>query len=102
MVTNKVVPAVLEVVGEEAIWEDDNAVIHRTAAAMEACGVFERIEPRMIAAKMADIWPIEQVIYNSYNLYHYFKVFLLDLGHIEAQSEEAWTKDQRGAQTGNH
>ena len=65
--TNKVAPAVLEVVGEEAIWEDDNAVIHRTAAAMEACGVFERIEPKMIAAKMADIWPIEQVIYNSYN-----------------------------------
>ena len=55
-------------VGEEAIWEDDNAVIHRTAAAMEACGVFERIEPRMIAAKMADIWPIEQVIYNSYKI----------------------------------
>ena len=29
-------------------------------------------------------------------------MFLLDLGHTEAQSEEAWTKDQRGAQTGNH
>ena len=67
MVTNKVVPAVLEVVGEDAIWEDDNVVIHRTVAAMEACGAFDRIEPRMLAAKMADIWPIEQVIYNSYN-----------------------------------
>ena len=42
MVTNKVVPAVLEVVGEDAIWEDDNAVIPRTVAAMEACGELNR------------------------------------------------------------
>ena len=70
VVKNKVVEAVLEVIPEhvEPLWEDDCATIHRTAAAKEATSIFEKIDPKILAPKMADIWPIEQVRIISYCL----------------------------------
>ena len=62
MVTSKAVPAVRELYGNRAIWQDDPARIHRTAEAVQACSVFSsRIPHELQAPKMADVWPIENV-----------------------------------------
>ena len=62
MVTKYVVPAVNQLYGERAVWQDDPATIHRTANALEACSAFRaRVPHDEQASKMADIWPIENV-----------------------------------------
>jgi hypothetical protein len=62
MVTSHVVPAVRQLYGNRAVWQDDPARIHRTAEALEACGAFpSRIPHDIQAPKMADVWPIENV-----------------------------------------
>ena len=62
MVTTKAVPAVQALYGQRAVWQDDPATIHRTANALEACQAFKhRVPHQEQAAKMADIWPIENV-----------------------------------------
>ena len=64
VITHKVVPAVYEVLGhleKGPLFQDDEAVIHRTKAAMAATSVMDRMDPKKLAPKMADVWPIEQV-----------------------------------------
>ena len=62
MITTIAVPAVKQVYGDRAVWQDDPATIHRTPAALEACSAFKhRIPHEQQAPKMADIWPIENV-----------------------------------------
>ena len=63
MIRNKAVAAVQEVYpAGDAIWQDDPASIHRTQAALDACSAFaERIPHNVQAAKLSDVWPIEQV-----------------------------------------
>ena len=62
MVTEHAVPAVQQLYGNRAVWQDDPARIHRTAEALEACEAFStRIPHDGQAPKMADVWPIENV-----------------------------------------
>ena len=64
VITNKVVPAVYEVLGhleKGPLFQDDEACIHRTKEAMAATSVMDRMDPKKLAPKMADVWPIEQV-----------------------------------------
>ena len=61
MVTSHVVPAVRQLCGNRAVWQDNPAWIHRTAEALEACAAFtSRIPHDIQALKMADVWPIEK------------------------------------------
>ena len=62
MVTQYAVPAVIEVYGQRAVWQDDPATIHRTAAGLEASDAFSfRIPHEEQAPKMANVWPIKNV-----------------------------------------
>ena len=62
MVTKYAVPAVNDLYGGRAVWQDYPATIHRTEAALEACSVFgSRIPHEEQAVKMADVWPVENV-----------------------------------------
>ena len=56
MVTSHVVPAVRQLYGNQAVWQDNPAWIHRTAEALEACATFtSRIPHDIQASKMADV-----------------------------------------------
>ena len=62
----KVIPAVQEVVGEDlsdVIWQDDQDGKHRVKVVMDTIKEFfeERIEPEVGDAKLADVWPIENI-----------------------------------------
>ena len=62
LVTTIAVPAVKQLYGERAVWQDDPATIHRSPAALAACSAFkQRIPHEQQAPKMADVWPIENV-----------------------------------------
>ena len=53
----------LRLVGETPVWEDDGASIHRTKKSRDKISELfeERIECEDMAAKMDDVWPIENV-----------------------------------------
>ena len=61
LITTEVVPIVRQMFPlQNEIWQDDNARIHRTQEAIQACSVFaHRMSWLMQAPKMADCWPIE-------------------------------------------
>ena len=59
MVRSIAVPAVKQLYGDRAVWQDDPATIHRTPEALEACSAFKtRVSHDEQAPKMADILPI--------------------------------------------
>ena len=59
MVNQYFVPAVNQVYGQRAVWQDDPATIHRTPAALEASDAFSsRIPHKKQDPKIAYVWPI--------------------------------------------
>ena len=62
MVNQYPVPAVNQVYGQMAVWQDNPATIHRTPATLEASDAFSsRIPHKEQAPKIAYVWPIENV-----------------------------------------
>ena len=58
---NHIAPAVFAVMGQDVIWQDDPASIHRSVDALAACQTFGRRTPHdKMAAKMRDVWVIGQ------------------------------------------
>ena len=91
MIRNKAVAAVQEVYpAGDAIWQDDPASIHRTQAALDACSAFaERIPHNVQAAKLSDVWPIEQVFMAGLSPWLFLTMFL------ESRFGEYWSTEWR-------
>ena len=63
--------------GQNVIWQDDPASIHRTADALAACQIFGRRVPHdKMAAKMSDVWVIGQYLLLMENKTNFYRVEL--------------------------